>query len=470
MLKEQARLFYRLTIVVDAVVVVAAFLLAYAVRRHFDPPLFPLREYAWTLLIILPIWLYLLARLGLFASIRRTSLSDILTRLTTVHLWGAFMAAAVIFFIDRETFSRSLFLLFITFSLLLLSAEKGLLRLALGYLRRQGYNYRQILIVGAREKSCGFHQLLKDHADWGLRVVGCVQVNGHKSDPCLEGNHILGHITDLVEICKKHAVDEVVFCLPKDFVVDAESYVQDLEEMGITVRVVLDFYQMDQSRRELSFFHGSIPILTYHTKSLDAQQLLAKRILDIAGALVGLLLTGFLLPFIALAVKLDSPGPIFFCQKRVGEGGRIFRCWKFRTMKTGAERGKRKLRDCNEMSGPVFKIRNDPRVTRVGKFLRRTSLDELPQFWNVLKGEMSLVGTRPPTRSEVRVYQNWHRRRISIRPGITGMWQVSGRNRIDDFDEIVRLDLKYIDQWSLWLDIKILMKTFVVVFARQGSY
>jgi exopolysaccharide biosynthesis polyprenyl glycosylphosphotransferase len=468
-LREQAKLFNRLTIVVDSAVILAAFVLAYAVRNHFDPPLFPLREYAWTLFIILPAWLYLLARHRLFASIRRLTLFDILSRLMTAHVWGAFVVAAVLFFVDRDLFSRSLFLLFIAFSFFLLAAEKCSLRLALGYLRRRGYNYRQILIVGGREKACGFHHLLKDHADLGLRVVGCVQVNGSKADPCLEGNRVLGHVTNLVEICKKHPVDEVVFCLQKDFVVDAESYVQDLEELGITVRVVLDFYQMDQSRREVSFFHGGIPILTYHTKSLDAQQLLAKRALDVVGALVGLLVTGLLLPFIALAIKLDSPGPVFFPQKRVGEGGRIFCCWKFRTMGAGAERRKRRLLDRNEMSGAIFKIRNDPRVTRVGKFLRRTSLDELPQFWNVLKGEMSLVGTRPPTRSEVRQYQNWHRRRISIKPGITGMWQVSGRNAIEDFDEIVRLDLYYIDNWSLWLDLKLLLKTVKVVLAQRGS-
>ncbi|HXV20818.1 MAG TPA: sugar transferase, partial [Desulfuromonadales bacterium] len=211
------------------------------------------------------------------------------------------------------------------------------------------------------------------------------------------------------------------------------------------------------------------PILTYHTKSLDAQQLLAKRVLDVVGALVGLLVTGLLLPFIALAIKLNSPGSVFFAQKRVGEGGRIFCCWKFRTMDDGAEKKKRKLLDRNEMSGAIFKIRNDPRVTRVGKFLRRTSLDELPQFWNVLKGEMSLVGTRPPTRSEVRKYQNWHRRRISIKPGLTGMWQVSGRNAIEDFDEIVRLDLYYIDNWSLWLDLKLILKTIKVVLTQRGS-
>jgi lipopolysaccharide/colanic/teichoic acid biosynthesis glycosyltransferase len=181
-------------------------------------------------------------------------------------------------------------------------------------------------------------------------------------------------------------------------------------------------------------------------------------------------LTVLLYPFIALAIRLDSPGPLFFRQVRVGENGRLFTCWKFRSMYRDAERRKGELIPLNEMSGAIFKMRNDPRVTRVGRFLRRTSLDELPQFWNVLLGEMSLVGTRPPTPEEVTGYGHRHRKRICIKPGITGLWQVSGRNDIRDFDEVVRLDIEYIDQWSLWLDVKILMKTFRVLLARNGAY
>jgi len=191
---------------------------------------------------------------------------------------------------------------------------------------------------------------------------------------------------------------------------------------------------------------------------------------DVAGALAGLGLTVLLFPFIALAIRLDSPGPLFFRQVRVGENGRLFTCWKFRSMYRDAERRKGELIPLNEMSGAIFKMRNDPRVTRVGRFLRRTSLDELPQFWNVLLGEMSLVGTRPPTPEEVTGYGHRHRKRICIKPGITGLWQVSGRNDIRDFDEVVRLDIEYIDQWSLWLDVKILMKTFRVLLARNGAY
>ncbi len=469
MLKEQAKLFKRLCIGVDLLVILAAFLSAYAVRRNFSPPLFPLREYVWILMVVLPVWIYLLARHHLYGSIRQLSLFDLFTRLANVHLWGALIAASALYFFDRLAFSRSLFLIFLTLSFSLLTLEKGSARLALGHLRRRGFNFRNILIVGTRERALRFSHLLQEHADWGLRVLGLVQMDDQPMVLAVEGHQVMGYVRDLVDICKRQTVDEVVFCLPKDLFFDAEAYVRDLEELGITVRMVLDFYQIDRSKKELSFFHQDIPILTFHTKSLDAQQLLAKRGLDITGSLVGLAVTAVLFPWVALAIKLDSRGPLFFSQERIGEAGRAFRCWKFRTMQRDAEELRGALLACNEMNGAIFKIHNDPRVTRVGRFLRRTSLDEFPQFWNVLRGEMSLVGTRPPTAEEVCRYQNWQRRRISIRPGITGLWQVSGRSNINDFDEIVRLDLKYIDEWNLWLDLKILLKTLGVVLAGRGS-
>lgn len=325
-------------------------------------------------------------------------------------------------------------------------------------------------MVGTRGKARRFCQLLEGHKDWGLEIMGFIQVSQGPLQPEVEGYRVLGRADDLIDICKSTQVDEVVFCIPKDYLVSAEPYLLDLEELGVTVRMVMDFFEASFYRKEISLFHNELPMLTYYPKEFEAQQLFLKRMLDISGSLVGLTMTAVLFPMIALAIKLDSPGPLLFKQERVGQNNRIFQCWKFRSMAVDAEARKEALRDQNEMKGAVFKIRNDPRITRVGRFLRKTSLDELPQFWNVLKGEMSLVGTRPPTPEEVAQYENWHRRRICIKPGITGLWQVSGRNQIDDFDEIVRLDLHYIDKWSLWLDIKILFKTIGVVLSRSGSF
>lgn len=470
MLKQQSDFLKKIGICFDLFALVLAFGVAYLIRSEYIGKLLPILDYLWVILVAAPVWYFLLNRYGLYSSIRRTTIYDIVTRMINVHILGGFIVASMIYFLEKDQYSRRLYLTFIACSFILMTLEKVVLRFSLGVLRSKGFNTRNLLIVGTREKARKFHKLLEDHSDWGMVVLGFVQVLDEPLTPEVEGHQVLGYVRDLQEICKIHPVDEVVFCLPKDYLLDAEEHVQDLEELGITVRMVLDFYDVYLSKRELSLFHDELPILSFHTRSLDTQQLFFKRALDIAGALAGLVLLGVMLPFIAFAIRRDSPGPIFFGQERVGESGRIFKCWKFRSMYLDAEERKKELMEQNEMKGAIFKIKNDPRITRVGAFLRKTSLDEFPQFWNVLRGEMSLVGTRPPTPGEVAQYENWHRRRISIKPGITGKWQVSGRNRIEDFDEIVRLDLDYIDSWNLWLDIRILFRTVTVVFAKDGSF
>jgi len=469
MLKQQSDFLQKIGICFDLVVIFLAFSIAYLLRIWVVGGLPPFLDFIWILVLVAPVWYVLLNRYGLYSSIRRTTIFDIITRIINVHIFGGVIVAALIYLLEKDKYSRSLYLTFLVCSFILLTLEKVGLRLSLGFLRSKGFNTRNLLIVGTREKARSFHRLLKEHSDWGLSVLGFVQVVDEPLVSEVEGHQVLGYVKDLLEVSKNHPVDEVVFCLPKDYIVDAEEHLKDLEELGITVRMVLDFYDIYRSKRELSIFHDEIPILTFHTRSLDTQQLFFKRVLDICGALVGLGVLAVMFPFITWAIKRDSPGPIFFGQERVGASGRIFKCWKFRSMYIDAEERKKELMAQNEMKGAIFKIKNDPRITRVGAFLRKTSLDEFPQFWNVLKGEMSLVGTRPPTPGEVEQYENWHRRRISIKPGITGKWQVSGRNRIEDFDEIVHLDLDYIDSWNLWQDIRILFKTVTVVFAREGS-
>ncbi|MEZ4485785.1 MAG: sugar transferase, partial [Syntrophotaleaceae bacterium] len=399
----------------------------------------------------------------------RLSLGNIFSRLFHIHFWGGLLVAAMLYLWGGQRLNRSFYLSFLLFSFGLFLIEKILLRRGLGIIRKRGRNSRNLVIVGSGDKALKFHNIIEDHKDWGLKVFGFVPEGESDAADIVDGHRVLGSVDELVEICKANPVDEVVFCLSKEFVDKAEDYFHDLAELGITVRLVLDFFDAARSKREIGYFHDEIPILTFYSKSLDAQQLFVKRLLDVCGACCGLAVLAVMFPFLAVAIKLDAPGPIFFGQKRVGENGRTFTCWKFRSMYIDAEARKQELMAQNEMSGAIFKIKDDPRITRVGRILRKTSLDEFPQFWNVLKGEMSLVGTRPPTPQEVEQYENWHRRRISIRPGITGMWQISGRNQISDFDEIVRLDLLYIDTWNVWQDIKILVKTVRAVFAGSGS-
>jgi exopolysaccharide biosynthesis polyprenyl glycosylphosphotransferase len=467
-LKQQAALFNKISILTDHLVIICSFFIAYHARLNWGGAS-DFLSHSWVLLIIMPVWHFLLTRFGLHASVRLISFGEIFASLIKVQCIGAIITSAAIFFVDPHGFSRGILGGFLGLSLIFLAIEKIAVKAGLGYFRALGFNFRNILIVGIGEESRIFIKLLEKQANWGLRVAGLLHMQNQAPRDSFCGYKIRGSLDDLVRTCKSNPVDEVVFCLPMNSIIDIEEQMHDLVEMGITVRMVLDLYDIRRARRELSLFHGQVPILTFYYKTFDAGQLLSKRCLDVFGAVIGLGITALFFPLIAVAVKLDSPGPLFFGQRRMGENGRIFKCWKFRSMYIDAEERKKDLAHLNEMNGAIFKIKDDPRITRVGKFLRKTSLDELPQFWNVLRGEMSLVGTRPPTPEEVENYENWQRRRISIRPGMTGLWQISGRNRIQDFDKIVHLDLNYIDNWSLYLDIRIMFRTLWVVMARKGS-
>ena len=248
----------------------------------------------------------------------------------------------------------------------------------------------------------------------------------------------------------------------------SEALANELLELGLTVH----FNLVRESRlmpNKLVERCGKYLVLTTSMKIATPRQLFLKRLMDIAGSVVGLLLTGIALLVFGPVIKLQSPGPIFYSQTRIGKGGRRFKFYKFRTMVVGADAMKQNLMEQNEMDGLMFKMEDDPRIFGIGKFLRKFSIDELPQFWNVLKGDMSLVGTRPPTEDEFEQYELHHKARLGIRPGLTGMWQVSGRSDIKDFEEIVALDTQYISNWSLGMDIRILLRTVGVVLRGKGS-
>lgn len=471
MLKEQAKLLNRTTIFFDLSLVIISFVVAYYIRYFISPDsIHSIKEYSWVLLPSIPVWYYFLAKHKLYKSIRHITYFELFWKILSVHTLAWLTMSALILYFDRDFYSRGLFVSYVAISFIFIFTERCVLKLFLGFIRKKGHNYRQLLIVGAQERATQFIRLVEEHADWGLHIFGILQVapDGLMESVC--GYKVLGRLNDIRGFCKQHPIDEVVFCLSKDQVVDVEEYLKDLEDLGLTVRMVLDFYKLERFKKDLSFFGGTLPILTFHSKSLDSQQLFVKRILDIVGATTGFLMMLALFPLIAVGIKMGSPGPIFYTQIRVGESGRTFRIFKFRSMYQDADLRKVQLMQQNEMKGAIFKLKNDPRITPIGRFLRVTSLDEFPQFWNVLKGEMSLVGTRPPTPEEVGQYDNWHHRRISIKPGITGLWQVGGRSQIEDFDEVVKLDLQYIDNWNIGLDLRILLKTVWVVLTSRGSY
>lgn len=285
--------------------------------------------------------------------------------------------------------------------------------------------------------------------------------------------NVLGNLSDLENIIRGYELDQIFFiCHVNDTLLQIQEYINLCLEMGVTVKVVMDVNEAHLMKRSDSFVSsvGTYPLITYHTITLNTYEQFIKRIMDILISILGIVITSPAMLVTAIAIKLDSSGPVLFKQKRVGQNGRTFYIYKFRSMCENAEEQLEELRYKNEMQGAMFKIAEDPRITRVGKLIRKTSIDELPQFFNALKGDMSIVGTRPPTVEEVSQYKRSQWRRISIKPGITGLWQISGRNQITDFDKVVELDLEYIDNWSLWGDFVIILKTVGVLLKRKGAY
>lgn len=286
----------------------------------------------------------------------------------------------------------------------------------------------------------------------------------------IKGVKVKAQASDMFEVARKEALDGILIHIPdpdaKD--INIEEMIRGFESMGLSVNISISTFGPKSREKAVQDING-IRVITFSPNIYSTGQLYLKRLLDILGGLVGSLITVVLTVLIAPAIYLESPGPVFFSQTRIGKNGRRFKIYKFRSMYMDAEERKAELMAQNEMNGLMFKMKDDPRVTKVGKFLRKTSLDEFPQFFNILKGDMSLVGTRPPTEAEFLEYEGWHRRRLTLKSGLTGLWQVSGRSDISDFDEVVKLDLKYIDNWSIGMDLKILLKTVAVVLFGKGA-
>ncbi len=318
------------------------------------------------------------------------------------------------------------------------------------------------------------HELIKnllEGASWNYDITAVALLDEDSSKGKakeIAGIPVVANRKNLFEVARQMPLDEVFLYLPHTDIGLVKSTIIDFETMGVICHYNVEIPELELEGKTAGRFAG-YAVMTFSLQYMDYRRMLLKRGMDILGGLVGLLLTAVLTPFIALAIKVESRGPVFFSQVRIGKNGRRFRLWKFRSMYIDAEERKKELEQQNEADGFMFKMENDPRITKVGKVIRKLSLDELPQFLNVLAGDMSLVGTRPPTVDEFEKYNIQYRRRLSITPGLTGMWQVSGRSDITKFDEVVELDLKYIENWSLWLDIKILCQTVGVVLFGRGA-
>lgn len=343
------------------------------------------------------------------------------------------------------------------------------LKYLLSEVRLHGRNLRHILFVGINERALQFVNKLESKRELGFNIVGFVDNKEHITEEFKKtGYRVVADIKGLQCYLKDHVVDEVMLCLPiKTFYDEISGIVSLCEEQGLVVRFIPSIFDSKLAQSRIEEFEGE-NVITFFRATLH-WQILLKRIIDftIIMVLMPVLVPLFLL--IALLIKLTSSGPVFFIQERIGFNKRRFDLYKFRTMFNGAEKNQSELEALNEASGPVFKIKNDPRITPIGKLLRKTSLDELPQIINVLKGDMSLVGPRPlPLRDYAGFDKDWHRRRLSVRPGITCFWQINGRSNTS-FDEWMELDKQYIDNWSVWLDLKILVKTIPAVISFRGA-
>ncbi|GAO03659.1 galactosyl transferase CpsE [Anaeromyxobacter sp. PSR-1] len=394
------------------------------------------------------------------------SLSDDLRRVARALMAVALVMFTLVFLAkQQESVSRLLAVLYFALAFPILAVARAVHRAVARAAGTRNGRVRYYAVVGSGDVAEEIIETIRAHPEWGMRLAGYVLEEGAvaASPDCV----ILGRLGNLARILEDHVLDDVVFAVPRERLSAVEDAVRTCEEQGVGALISLDVLRFGYSRMAVGDMDG-LPMLALSRTPSDQLALAAKRAFDLVVSASVLLLLSPLLLGVMVAIRLDSRGPIFFRQRRVGVHGRVFNILKFRSMYVDAEARLEALRAHNEMSGPVFKMKNDPRVTRIGRFIRRTSLDEFPQFWNVLRGEMSVVGPRPPLPSEVRQYKRWQRRRLSVKPGITCIWQISGRNDID-FDRWMELDLQYIDEWSLWNDVRICLKTIPAVLGARGA-
>lgn len=388
-------------------------------------------------------------------------------KITKSFLVATIATAALLGFMPVTEEGRRFYFLFLIIAYILLCVKMFVLR---PYLANANLKNAPRTVFVGRVGQFNKFRYFMDKTSIRINQLGYIAMDRADFEQAPEGTY-LGCLEDLENLIREHNVDQVYIIQKQGMELPfTQKYVDLCIDMGVTVRLIVDFYKRRRANSYVSTV-GTYPVITYHTVSLNTYEQMIKRLMDIAGGFVGCVLFSPIMLVTAIAIKLDSPGPVLFKQTRVGQNGRTFKIYKFRSMYIDAEERKKELMAQNEIAGGVmFKMKDDPRITRVGKFIRKFSIDELPQFFNILGGSMSLVGTRPPTLDEVEKYERTHWRRISIKPGLTGMWQVSGRSNITNFDEIVELDVEYIDNWSLGLDIQIILRTVLVLLKHDDAY
>jgi len=467
MIKEHVQAFKRLMFITDLCLVAISFFIGHIIMDK-SAELSDVSFYFEPLAILLVVVGASLSYFEMYTSFRVKNLFEILILILKVVLTSFIIFSGLIYIFKITTMNRALTVMIFVIIAALLAVEKFSIILFFRYLRRKGYNYRLILVVGTGKRAQRFIELVHEHAEWGLRVMGIVDEDRSKIGEVINGHKVIGGFDDIESIIHNQVVDEAVFVIPRSWLLKIEPLLFLFEIQGIKTSVAVDLFELKIAKAKQEHFH-EIPLLTFQIPPDQIWQLMIKRIFDVVSSGLALL---FLMPLfivVALIIKVTDRGAVLFKQKRCTLSGRKFILYKFRTMVEDAEEKLAELKMQNELNGPAFKMENDPRIIKVGKFLRKFSLDELPQLWNVFIGDMSMVGPRPAIPIEIEKYDNWQRRRLSMRAGITCIWQVEGRNKIVDFNEWMEMDLKYIDNWSLLLDFKILLKTIPIVIFGIGA-
>ncbi len=476
MYQQNKEVFQRVFLAVDLVLTVVSFFVAYKVKTTWLPPamglLYPPTDYLGLFFLILPLWAMLLYQAGVYEPTSTEPSILWMLRLGKFLGYGFLLLTLLLFLLRVQYVSRLLLFLFLLVNFTTLVAARVVFRIA--YRFRTHKNRPRVMLVGYPDKGQGFLQRLQKERGVPLDI-SALYFLGESSkrreaaipeDWIPAGVATIEHKQEIPYWIHEKIIDEIIFTIRPEDIPRIGPLLSMADEEGIVSRIVADVFQMKLSQASWDQL-GSIPMITFSRNPARQWELFFKNLLDLSAAFTALVATLPLFIIIAVLVKKSSPGPVFFRQQRVGMRGHVFTMIKFRTMIQEAEAMRKELWEANQLSGPVFKMADDPRITRVGKFLRRHSLDELPQLLHVLAGNMSLVGPRPALPEEVAQYQPWQRRRLSMRPGITGLWQVSGQDK-KDFNDWVFLDLDYIDRWSLSLDLRILWMTLPHVIQGKG--
>lgn len=464
-----------ITALVDAILINVGVALAYWLRYQvqwpaaLNPDFYqPYRTWFPVGLSLTGILLLAYQLEGVYSRDRGASWVDEVHKLFTGTLIGIAVLTVLTFNVRPQFYSRLMLGYAGLLILVLLSANRLVFGLIRGWRYRQGLGVKRVLVVGCGEVGRSVMGSILARPELGYKVVGFVDDDAERQSQDIGRLRALGPTTTLPALVSENDIDEVIVALPWYSIEKIMTIMAQCERLNVRARIVPDLFQLRLNRVDVEHISG-IPLIGVRDVSIQGWNRAVKRVADIVLATLGLVVTAPLMLLIAIAIKGESAGPILFPQVRVGRDGRLFTLYKFRSMAPDADEHKARLRNLNEASGPIFKIRDDPRLTRVGRWLRRLSIDELPQLWNVIKGEMSLVGPRPPVPSEVDEYKAWHRKRLLVEPGMTGLWQVSGRSELT-FDEMVMLDLFYAENWSLWLDFKIIVRTIPTVLRGTGAY